>query len=608
MIKETEQWQTTRGFTGGLNTFDDPSAIGDTEISSIENMVYDGGFIQTRQGSTLLNAKPTGAGKPLQTIVAHTSDGIDYLIGIYENNFYLYHDDNKEWIRINLTYVPTQKDKQYGFVSWNNGRGDDRLYFCNGIDDFGRWLIASGQVSGSYSVGATTITLMDSTRFPSSGTVVIKATDGTDFIASFTSNANSILTLSAPIGESISDMASIAMSIDQMPDMELGKVVAKWQSRLIVANYYGGETVLWYSVLSSPEDFTTGSGIPDAGTDVIADGSGQITALNDFGSFLVIEKEDSFHTFDFTISADLGSKQSAINPILSGQSIGPMNQATVVRSLNNLMYPTRTEGFMSITPTATGGQVSVSPTIISQKIQPTVKNALDYTNCKSVVFDQKALWAVAMKGATQNVLVVYYDTLRQIWSAVDSWAVQDFAAKSGKLYYMDNTSGSIYQIFAGGFSDNNNPYTAQFATKRFDFNTLAQPKTQDLVYVQGYITAATKLYVDVLMNEGGALNTQTYLISKDTEGILLSDPISGMLGKFIIGQLPFAWLPIEEIGDLAFFRIYLGVAIKFGAFNVQLRFYSSNGAFFGITGVGFNPELMPVIPNKMVASPISSIL
>lgn len=608
MIKATDTWQTIRGFIGGLNTFDQPAAVGDNEVTAVANMIYDGGYIQTRPGSTKLIDAPTGAGNPLQTMVAHTSDGIEYLIGIYENKFYLYHDANKEWLQINLTYVPDEIDKVYGWVNWNNGRGDDRLYFCNGIDDFGKWLMAVDVVVNPTFPGSPTLTLSDSTRFPASGTVVVKNSSGNDINLNFTANSGNVLTLDVPLTDTISNNASIAMSVQHMPDMQLGKVVVKWQSRLMVMNYYGGETVVWYSVLSSPEDFTTGDTVEAAGTDVISDGNGEITAANDFGTFLVIEKEDSFHTFQFVISSDLGSKQSQIDPILSGQSIGPLMQGTVVRSTNMLLYPTRTEGFVSMTPASTGGQVSVSPTIISQKIQPTVTNALGYDNCKGVLFNQKAVWAVSMKGAQQNVVVVYYDVLRASWSVVDSWAVQDFAAKDRKLFYMDNSNGSIQQIFTGGFTDNNNPYTAQFFTKKFDFNTLAQPKTEDLVYVEGFITAASKIYVDVMMNEGGSLSKQTYLISKDTVGIQLSDPISAMLAAFIVGELPFGWVPVGEIGDLAFFRIYLGTAINFGFYNIQLRFYSSNGAFYGITGVGFNPELMPVIPNEMVASPIPSIL
>lgn len=604
MLKDSETWQPVRGLVGGLNLFDDPTNVGDTEIVSVKNMVYDGGFIQTRPGSQKVIDAPDGAGDALQTMVAHTSDGIDYLIGVYENKFYLYHDENEEWVQINLAYVPSQTDKRYGYVSWNNGRGDDRLYFCNGIDDFGKWMIAVDTIGADASPAATSIVLNDSTRFPTTGSVVIKDSSGVDFNAAFTANSGNTLTLSAPLGHSIVAGASIAMSVQDMPDMELGKVVAKWESRLMVANYYGGETVMWYSVLSDPEDFTPGTSVESAGSEVIADGNGGITGLDDFGAFLVIEKEDSFHTFSFQLSSDLGSKQSQITPIVSGQSVGPMDHGTVVRTLNTLIYPTRTEGFLSVYPSSTGGQVSITPKVTSQKIQPLVTKGLGYNSCRGVVFDQKALWAVSLKGAEQNILVLVYDTIRQAWSTITTWSVQDWAYKSDKLFYMDTSSGAIFQAYTGSFTDDNNPFLAEFFTKRFDFGAIAQPKTEDLVYIQGYLTSASKLYVDVLLNENGKLNKQTYLISKDTKGILYSEPISSMLGDFISGDLPLGWVILSQIGDVSFFRIYLGVNISMGAYNIQLRFYAADGSFYGITGVAFNPEVSLVVPSEMVASPI----
>lgn len=608
MIKTQETWQTVRGLTGGWNSFNEAADIGDTEVIDPQNVIYDGGFIQSRPGSTKLTDKPVGAGKPLQLFVARTSDGIEYTIGVYDNKFFLWHETNQEWVNISMTYVPTQTTRQYGYVSWNNGRGDDRLYCCNGVDDFGKWMIAVDTVALDTPAGSSTITLTDSTRFPSSGTVVIKDATGNDFTADFTANVANVLTLTTPLSSTVEHGASIAMSMQAMPGMELGKVVAKWQGRLIVANYYGGETVLWYSVLSSPEDFTTGTSIPSAGTEVIADGNGEITALNDFGSFLVIEKEDSFHSFQFQLSSDFSSKQSQIDPVLSGQSVGPLVQGTVVRSLNKLMYPTRTEGFMQIEPTSTGSQVTITPTTISAKIQPTVTKMLSYLNCKGVVFDQKAIWAVALKGATQNILCIYYDTLRGAWSSVFGWSVQDFAEKSNQLFYLDNSTGAIYEIFTNNYTDADNPYIASFRTKKMDFNALAQPKTADGVFVQGYITAASKLYVDVLLNEEGSLGKLTYLINKDTPGIQLYQPIDSMLSAFRLADMPFGWIPIDEIGSLSYFRIYLGVPIEKGFYNLSLRFRSSNGAFFGITGFGVDPQLAGVIPSEMVASPISSIL
>lgn len=609
MIKEkdTEKFLDIRNFTKGWNVFDDSSMIDDGEVAEIKNATFDGGFISPRKGSELVTAKPDGeSGDPLQVIVAKTSDGLEYLVTIYDNHFYLWHDDNEEWLRINQTYVPAETDLPYGYVNWNNGRGDDRLYGCNGVDNYFRWDPCVTTSSGTNSLGATTFTVTDGTRFPSTGTLVIKGS-GTEFTEAYTARVGNVFTLTNTLDETVPDGSSVTIMMVEKSAIETGKVVAKHQSRLFSMNYYGGETTIWYSVQGDPEDFSTGTGIEDAGTDVLSDGNGEIKGAHDFGEFLVIEKEDSYHAFKFVISDDLASKLSQIVPILSGQSIGPLSQLSTIKIQNTLMYPTRTQGFLSAIPTLSGTNTGVNLTILSQKIQPYVKQSVDYDSCRGIGFDQKAIWAVAIEGGSANTIILIYDILRNAWTKIErSWAVKDWAYKDKKLYYLDNSTGSIYQVFTEGYNDNNNPYLTEFYTKRFDFGIMARPKVQDLIYVQGFMTPMTDLFVDVLFNESGTLQKQTFQINKDTENLLMSSPITDTSGNLIPGNVILGWVSINKIGNLSFFRCYLGINIGNGYYNLQCRVYQNKAAFFGVTGMAFNPKEADLIPAEAVISPITT--
>jgi len=588
----------------GLNNFDDASAIQDTDLAGAQNVVFDG-FLQPRQGSALFASKPSGeTGDPLQLMEARTSDGVEYLVAVYANHFYLWHPDTEEWVKINQTYTPTETALKYGYQVWNNGRGDDRLYFCNGVDNFGRWDICVSTVSGAHSAGAATVTLADGTRFPSGGgTLVLKSSGGTVFTEAYTSRTGNVFTLTNTLDNDLDSGSLATTDIIEKADMELGKIVSKFSGRLMVMNYYGGETTLWYSKLNDPEDFTAGSNVVDAGTEVIADGNGEITGGFDFGEFFVITKEDSVHSLRFKLDETLASKLSEIIPIVSGQSLGPISSNATVKVLNKLYYPTKTEGFMSQSPVSTGGQTTITPEIISGKIHRLVTDGLTYTNSEAVFFDQKILWGVGIVGGTQNIQVLMYDTLKNAWSVISGWAVQDWAKVDKKLYYLDSGNGSVYEAFNGTYNDADNPYECIAYTKRFDYEQLATPKTADSIYLQGYITSATDLYVDVLYNEGGTFKTQTFLINKDAEGLFYINPITGMAGHFTLGGQIAGQVSLEEIGDVFFFRCYLGISNRDGFFNIQLRFRSNKAAFWGVSGMAVNPKMEMIAPPEIYLSP-----
>jgi hypothetical protein len=141
------------------------------------------------------------------------------------------------------------------------------------------------------------------------------------------------------------------------------------------------------------------------------------------------------------------------------------------------------------------------------------------------------------------------------------------------------------------------------ALKRNDFGKLSKPKTNDKIYVEGYMTPATQLYIDVLFNEGGLLKKQTYLLNKDTENLYISQPLTNALGQPIMGVVALGYVSLLEIGDLSFFRCYLGISNRSGYYNLQLQFRQNKEAFFAIAAVGYNPIEELVIPSTMVISP-----
>ena len=608
MIKAGEQWLTVPApGVAGWNSFLEAEQIADNECPEVKNVSYQGGFIAPRPGSVIFATKPSHAsGDPLQTIEVGTSDGIDYIVAVYGNEFFLRNPLTNGWVLLNNTFQPTETDLYWGYINWNNGRGDDRLYACNGVDSFLRWNICVTTVGTSATTGASTVTLTDGTRFPSSGTLVIKS-DGNEHYEPYTSRSGNVITLTGTLSANITAGESVTVEIIEKASMEKGKVLGRHQSRLFSCNRFGSETSGYYSVTNDPENFTTGTTVTAASTFTIADGNGGITGIHDFGKFLLIEKDDSHHVFEIKVAADLGSKLDKIQPIISGVGVGTLSQQATVKTQNTLYYPTRTEGFISLNPATSGDSASTGIQTISQKIQNyvTEQTVLDY--CRGTVHKQYVLWSTARIGATENSFVLAYDLLRQAWTRWEGWGVKDWARANNKLYYMENQTGSIMECFTKDFNDNNNPYEVSFYTKRFNFGAMSQAKAQGLVYVQGYMTPATELYIDVMFNEAGILGRQTYKIERGAEGLIYSEPLTNAQGQFILGSMALGYVTSMEIGNLSFFRTYLGIDISKGYYNIQLRPHSNKEAFWAITGIGANPEVNKTIDPMMVMSPVIDI-
>ena len=107
-----------------------------------------------------------------------------------------------------------------------------------------------------------------------------------------------------------------------------------------------------------------------------------------------------------------------------------------------------------------------------------------------------------------------------------------------------------------------------------------------------------------MFNENGSLKTQTLQINKDTPKLSISQPLTNALGEFVLGQLPLGWVILKEIGNVSFFRCYLGLSNREGYFNITAKFYSNKQAFWGISSYSWSPVLENATPANMVISPL----
>jgi len=699
---------------GGLNTFDDPSDIQDNEMVNVRNMVFEDGIIQPRKGSLLTIDTPsyfnelgiltTETQTPTQMLKATDSAGVDYLIGVYGTNFYLWDTKNNQWILLNDTtdngYTPFNDNLFYGSANWNNGLSDDRLYFGNGNDDTMKWQMAISTLALPISVGDTTITLNNTSAFPSSGTVLIATSTGvlilpykniaagyykastiaftatntiTDTANGFVTNGfqvddriritgtknnnqiftitkvvagtitvlqdtvleakgspiqierigEKVLTLVTPIDKNIPVGVTVTMPIENALDVPQANVFCKSQARLFVANAVGAENTIHYSVAGDPENYTISSNVDSGGFYTLYRGKGGILGMTDYGQFLTIEKVDTISQFSFNVAADNTGFIVEVNPLISGDGIGPANNSEILNYMNELYYPTQGEGIVSFSPTTTGTSTTTGVNLLSQKINNLVTNKLDFTTSRTCGLNQKLYWTVALPSigtpAGINNLVLMYDLVRasenqtaSAWTIFDNWNAIDIKPVNGKLYFISTLDGALYEAYQGyqdEISGEPTAYTSGFLTKRFNLNSSATLMKAKYIYMEGLVSQGTKFYANVFANEGGSLATQSYQIS-GSNTVIVSNAFTGGLGAFVLGSGLLGGVDLKTIETFSsplFFRVYLEVSQATREHNLQLQIFSNEmGSQWGISNICLITEPEQSIETALVMSPSSA--
>lgn len=603
---KTAPWVSLRKLNGGFNSFDDAQDIEDNQFSDVMNVTFDKGYPTPRKGSQLKWYKPTGETNSLLSLFpARASDGTNYAVACYAPNFYLRDEINDQWVKINSTYTPsaTYKALPYGFANWNAGISADVLYMGNGTELAIKWQIAVGYVSTLANAGATSLVLTDATKFPNTGTIVIKTSGGSEVYTTYSAKILNTLTVPA-LGADVAAGSVVTFQIMSNANVQKGKIFSKYLGRLIVANQLGGEATIYGSAVGNAENFTPATTAVGPFSQVITDGVGGISGLDSFGEYMIAEKDDSMHKIILTTAQDVSGgsyKRIDVMPVLTDISMGPIQPWARVKKNNFLYYATATEGIIMANPDITGSQMSIQTAILSQIIQPTI-TSLDFSNSRTTAFNQKLLWSCS-DNVTSDTIVVY-DLLRQIWTKFNGWQVKDWLTHNKKLYFGSAADNGIYECFTDTKMDGEATYDAFCVSKRFDFGQGALPKTANKLFVSGYISPAETIFFDVILMTGDKIVTIPYKISGTGSFAVTSIPKA--LGMYMLGMFSMGMPKIEIDEVTGFFKAYLAIPSRYGFYTLQIKTYSNvDGTDWGLTGYGFEPWLEQKAPQMMVVGSVS---
>lgn len=604
-------WLTLRTIgSKGWNVFDNPQDIDEAQVSDVLNVVFDEGNPTPRGGSAILWNVPAGElNAGLCAFPARASDGTNYPIIVYAPNFYLRDEVNDQWVKLNSTYTPsvTYQTLMYGYSNWNAGISKDVLYFGNGKEDTMKWQIAVGYVSVAASMGATSLTLSDATKFPTGGgTVVIQELNQPAIYVAYSAAdpATGILTVSALSG-AVGIGACVASQVADASAVAKGKIFETYGGRLFVANQAGGESTISASQYNVAENFVTGNNPGDPFVQVITDGNSGISGLNNFGQYLLIEKDNSLSRLTISTSssgaANVLSQEIDITPVVSNISSGPVQPWARLKKDNLLYFATETEGIYVINPDVTGYQTSILLDILSKPIK-NFTEGLDFSNTRMTSFDQKIL-ITGTSTVTSDVVLVY-DILRSdleltkanrnpsegdfVWTKFSGWNVKDWLQHDKKLLFISRIDNCVYETFTDTKMDGNRPYEAYFETKIFDFGLGSVPKTIPRIYVEALIKPAQTLFFDVKMNIGGTLSTTTYAV-KGTDGVV-TQILPTAMGMLFGGGPTMGGYDYSNQQGNGVLHGYLATPFKYGFFGISVKVYGTmQGSDWAFYAMGFPP-------------------
>lgn len=326
----------------------------------------------------------------------------------------------------------------------------------------------------------------------------------------------------------------------------------------------------------------------------------------DFGQYLGIVKANAVVQFYFTIDATDDTIGPNTNPTIYGESVFPVGahlnpKSGVNITVENALYiVTQNQGIFQYVPASTGAQLSTTITPFSDDILSLFTSKLiDFSMGRVEYFNRLLIYSCSSIPGVNNLWLIY-DFVWQTWTIWDNLNDVDHKEISGVLYFLCNDDGGLYFYDSTSYQDaragNAVGFSSYIYSKRYDWGEAANPKTQGMAMVQGYITPNTKIYVDVLYNEGGTLAVSTYIIDGSNTDYVAQMPIYTP-GRISLGQNPIGG---AQIGTIGVFRVFLDLLNRLGAHVIQFRFYTSNvGDQWGLTGLAVNPEINEQIPTEL---------
>lgn len=610
----TRKDELVTGFIGGLNLFQDETSIKNGELTEAKNILLNVDGIEPRPGT--YNFGTESGDRVLGAFAYYKSDGTRELLR--------FADGANDKLQKYVAGVPTDiGTKTFDDESpMNFVQADDKVYIFNGEDNLSYY---DGTTVQTYSAlttpanltlaeqgtGGTTTYSYRVSAFNSVGETVacasVQMTDGNATLNATNFNRldwddvagavgyNVYGRYATGLGETYLDTVYVSTYDDKgqsdpstsilPPEANstlgiIGEMPIFAISRIFVAGIKDSTSRLSFSGTGEKVgDFSTPS-FGAGGVDVFKnDGSG-ITAIIGFQGGVIVFKENAIYKFSFTSD---GFQQ--LEEIVKG--FGALGFRAVRHVENDIIFASRKDGRLAFF--SLGNQENYVATVLrtnelSIKVEPYLKNvALDYlNNAAGFYYNNLYICAIPKTGSTVNNRVWVLDTRFGAWVYWEGITPNMFVAfldASGNegLYYADDSSGYLVEMFKDERNDSGVAIDVQWSTKAFNQGQFNKEKRYHNPTFQ-FKDVSTSSDIKGYIYLDGVENTAEFTINQQT----MSGGGSGafIVGQTLPGQAPSTTVDTEGSSDIPveIYDILRGRSIKYiftcNSLNSYFKFLS----------------------------------
>lgn len=492
-----------------------------------------------------------------------------------------YDATNKDWYTLlaSLTTGKIMADASFNTSTTN------QMIVCNGVQNISVWTGSTTTLTAAVTGGPSSIAVVSTADFPSSGTIIYNATEVT-----YTSKtATTFVKSSGTFHDSAGADDGVAQAIDDSTHSGItkGNILLSAKDRLWIAGQPSAPNALDYSDEGDAFTYTGGSNRADSGTEDFYGLGGAITGLAEKGEEIIVLGEDGADGFSFTYPTST-TKAPNFRESFRGQDKGCSFSKSVFK-VNNQIYFANKNGIAALTDLE-GSTDKVFTKSITREILPNTRNYV-FAESSAQFFEKESILVMSCKSNkdfTANDIIIgveFYtnqDGTDIIGLTRFDWPANDWAVLDNELYFGSSLEQNSFTAFDTNQNDEA-PRNIRYATKRFDFEDPFQWKGTRMAAVRGFIKDGTDIKVEVLYN-AGFLGTDNKTITSN--GAYVSSSTLNFIGAFQMGTNPIG-ATIGEVSDLKRFLVYLDLGVDYVYSDIQFIFKSdTDGGTFIIDYLG----------------------
>lgn len=330
----------------------------------------------------------------------------------------------------------------------------------------------------------------------------------------------------------------------------IGNILLTGQRKLFLSGVKTNPSKVYYSQSGEVTCFGITTGLGSGGSFDLLEGGGPVTCLESKGKNTVVcHKRDAIIAY---IRDNDGTNAIENFDTLSESYDSGASNFKARTGLNKTsFFMTGIEGVKILEQAVANDILDMQS--LTDIIAPTIEK-YDNTNAVAAYFPPKRLLLIATddESGDRKQISIYVKGSSGNFTfdvSIDDVPVADYIVDGDNLYFVSTLDQNTYKLFARN-SANANALNARYATKEYIFDSPAQGKQFNKLYIEGLMNEKCKLKVTVEYGIFGQDNSKSYVIRWDDNGEngAVSAAKVSALGTSVLGETSLGEND-EEISD-----------------------------------------------------------